>query len=70
MGIKGRLAIFELMRMNEAMKEAIIKGASAQELRIMAKNQGMRTLRRSALLKLKKGITSIEEVLNSSVSDT
>lgn len=70
MGIKGRSAIFELMRMNEAMKEAIIKGASAQDLRVLAKKQGMRTLRRSALLKLKRGITSIEEVLNSSVSDT
>jgi type IV pilus assembly protein PilB len=70
MGIKGRSAIFELMRMNEAMKEAIIRGASSQELRNLARQQGMRTLRRSALLKLKRGITSIEEVLNASVRDT
>ncbi|KYG64949.1 type II secretion system protein GspE [Bdellovibrio bacteriovorus] len=69
-GIKGRTAIFELMHMNEKMKEAILKGASTGQLRYLAREQGMRTLRRSALIKLKKGITTIEEVLNASVKDT
>lgn len=69
-GIKGRTAIFELMYMNEKMKEAILKGASTGQLRYLAREQGMRTLRRSALIKLKKGITTIEEVLNASVKDT
>lgn len=69
-GIKGRIAIFELMFMSDAIKEAILKGASAQELRKIAKSEGMRTLRRSALLKLKRGQTTIQEVLNNSVKDS
>jgi len=69
-GIKGRLAIFELMLMSEKVKEAILNGASSSELRTLARQEGMRTLRRSALLKLKKGETTIEEVLNTSVKDT
>ncbi|QDK37352.1 type IV-A pilus assembly ATPase PilB [Bdellovibrio sp. NC01] len=68
-GIKGRAAIYELMSMTEKMKEAILKGASTGQLRYLAREQGMRTLRRSALLKLKRGITTIEEVLNASVKD-
>lgn len=68
-GIKGRAAIYELLYMNEKMKEAILKGASTGQLRFLAREQGMRTLRRSALLKLKRGITTIEEVLNASVKD-
>lgn len=69
-GIKGRIAIFELMQMTEVIKEAVIRGASASEIRNLAKKEGMRTLRRSALLKLKRGETTIEEVLNASVRDT
>lgn len=69
-GIKGRTAIFELMTMTEKMKEAILKGASTGQLRFLSREQGMRTLRRSALLKLKRGQTTIEEVLNASVKDT
>jgi type IV pilus assembly protein PilB len=68
-GIKGRLAIYELMRMTEKMKEAVLKGATTGQLRYLAREEGMRTLRRSALLKLKRGQTTIEEVLNSSVRD-
>lgn len=69
-GIKGRTAIFELMSMNEKMREAILKGASTGQLRYLAREQGMKTLRRSALLKLKRGHTTIEEVVNASVKDT
>ncbi len=68
-GIKGRTAIFELMEMTQRMREAILKGASANDLRIIAREEGMRTLRRSALLKLKRGETTILEVINASVKD-
>lgn len=68
-GIKGRTAIFEFMTMTEKLKDAILKGASTGQLRFLAREQGMRTLRRSALLKLKRGVTTIEEVLNASVKD-
>ncbi|PIS10913.1 MAG: type IV-A pilus assembly ATPase PilB [Bdellovibrio sp. CG10_big_fil_rev_8_21_14_0_10_47_8] len=68
-GIKGRTAIFELMEMSPNMKDAVLKNASAEALRALARKEGMRTLRRSALLKLKRGETTIEEVLNASIKD-
>ncbi len=69
-GIKGRLAIYELLPMTEKIKEAILKGANQAQLRYLSRELGLRTLRRSALLKLKRGVTTLEEVLNSSVKDT
>lgn len=68
-GVRGRMAIYELMPMNEQIKETILRGAQGNELRNISRNLGMRTLRRSALLKLARGITSIEEVINSSIKD-
>lgn len=68
-GIKGRLAIFELMPMTEKIKEAILKGASQGQLRSQLREMGFKTLRRSALLKLKRGQTTIEEVVSTSVKD-
>ncbi len=69
-GIKGRAAIYELFPMTEKIKEAILKGANTGQLRFLARELGMRTLRRSALLKLRTGITTVEEVLNASVKDS
>lgn len=68
-GIRGRLAIYELMALNEKIKEAVLKGVSSSELRATSRALGMRTLRRSALLKLARGLTTIEEVINASVRD-
>lgn len=68
-GIKGRLAIYELMRISEPIKQAILEGASTSTIRKLARQEGMRTLRRSALLKLKRGETTIEYVASSSVKD-
>lgn len=68
-GIRGRMAIYELLPMNEQIKETILRGAQGNELRNISRNLGLRTLRRSALLKLARGITSIEEVINSSIKD-
>lgn len=69
-GIRGRLAIFELLPMTEKIREAILTQATQAQLRTLARDLGMRTLRRSALLKLKRGQTTIEEVINSSVKDS
>ncbi len=69
-GIKGRIAIFEVMKMSEKIKELVLNGASAADIRNMARAEGMRTLRRAALLKLKRGETTIEEVVNASVKDS
>jgi type IV pilus assembly protein PilB len=69
-GVKGRLAIYELMPMTEKVKEAVMSGATSNDLRKLARSEGMRTLRRSGLLKLKRGQTTIEEVLSASVKDS
>jgi type IV pilus assembly protein PilB len=58
------------MEMTPKMRDVILRGGSSEELRMLARQEGMRTLRRSALLKLKRGQTTIEEVLNTSVKDT
>jgi type IV pilus assembly protein PilB len=68
-GIRGRLAIYELMPITEQIKEMILKNASATELRNICRQLGFKTLRRSALLKLSRGQTTIEEVINASVRD-
>lgn len=68
-GIKGRLAIYELMPMIPQIKDAILRNATSTELRNICRATGTRTLRRSALLKLARGQTTIEEVINSSVRD-
>ena len=57
------------MEMTQRMRESILRGASASDLRVIAREEGMRTLRRSGLLKLKRGETTIVEVINASVKD-
>ncbi len=67
-GYRGRLAIYEIMVMHEAIKELILKGASAMELKREAVKLGMSTLRMSALQKVRNGFTTIEETIR--VTDT
>lgn len=62
-GYKGRLALYEVMVMNEEIKKMILEGASTIELREAARKNGMDTLRESGLQKLREGITTIEEVM-------
>jgi len=68
-GYKGRIAIYEVMDMTEELKEFVLSGASALEIKREAIRQGMRTLRQSSLEKLKHGITSIEEVVRNTAAD-
>jgi len=68
-GYKGRIAIYEVFKITEEVKEFILSGASALELKREAVRQGMKTLRQSALLKLKQGITTIEEVVRNTSQD-
>ena len=67
-GYRGRLAIYEVMVMHEALKELILKGASAMELKREAVKLGMSTLRMSALQKVRQGFTTIDETIR--VTDT
>jgi type IV pilus assembly protein PilB len=68
-GYKGRIAIYEVMEFGEELKEFVINGASAAEIKAEAIRLGMQTLRMSAVNKLKEGTTSIEEVTRVSASD-
>ena len=67
-GYKGRLAIYEVMVMHEAMKELILRGASTADLKREAVKLGMSTLRLSAIQKVREGVTTIEETVR--VTDT
>jgi len=69
-GYKGRIAIYEVMTITDELKEFILSGASALEIKREAVRQGMNTLRNSALDKLKLGITTTEEVVRNSASDS
>ncbi len=66
-GYKGRVALFEVMRVTEDMRELILSGASAVELRRKALEEGMIGLRHSGLQKIRDGVTTIEEVVRESV---
>lgn len=62
-GYSGRTGIFEVMPVTPAIEKLILSGASNQELKDQAVKEGMWSLRLAALDKLKKGVTTIEEVL-------
>jgi type IV pilus assembly protein PilB len=66
-GYKGRVGLYEVMEITEELRELILVGASALELRRKAIDEGMITLRRSGLLKVMDGVTTIEEVARETV---
>jgi len=66
-GYKGRVGLYEVMEVTDELRELIIIGASAIELRKRAIELGMITLRESGLYKLREGITTIEEVVKETV---
>jgi len=62
-GYRGRMALYEVMPMYEEVRDLVLRGASSSELMKKSVELGMTTLRRSGVLKIKQGITSVEEVL-------
>jgi type IV pilus assembly protein PilB len=66
-GYKGRVGLYEVVEITDEMRELILVGASALELRRKAVEQGMMTLRRSGLIKAAAGMTTLEEVMRESV---
>jgi len=68
-GYKGRTAIYEVMKIDDDIREAILKKAQSREIKRMAIEKGMMTLRQAGLAKIKNGITSVEEVLRETVKD-
>jgi type IV pilus assembly protein PilB len=66
-GFKGRVGLYEVMEITDDLRELIIIGATALELRKKASELGMLSLRESGLHKIRAGITTIEEVLKETV---
>ena len=61
-GYKGRMAVHELLEITETVKRLILKGANSEEIKLEAVKEGMRTLYEDGLVKIGKGMTSIEEI--------
>ncbi|HEV2175430.1 MAG TPA: type IV-A pilus assembly ATPase PilB, partial [Nitrospira sp.] len=66
-GYKGRVGLYEVMEIHDELRELILVGASALELKKKAMDNGMFTLRRSGLIKIAAGLTTLEEVLRETV---
>jgi type IV pilus assembly protein PilB len=61
--------VYEVMPISPAIRELVLERASASEIKKLAIAQGMLTLRRDALEKLKRGMTTVEEVLKETAAD-
>ena len=68
-GYRGRMAIFEMMLMDDDMRQTIMDGGSTQVIRGLAVRKGMRTLRESGLLSIYDGLTTIEEVVRETLEE-
>ncbi len=68
-GYKGRVALYEVMHVGDEIKEAVLQGYSAMELKKEAIRLGMQTLRQSGLHRLQQGVTTIEELIRTTRSD-
>jgi len=66
-GYKGRVALYEVMAIGDQVRELILSGASALELRAQAVESGMITLRGSGLQKIRDGVTTVDEVVRETV---
>ena len=63
-GYKGRVGIYQVMPISEDMQRLIMSGATALDLAAQARKEGVKDLRESGLLKVKQGVTSLDEVLS------
>ncbi|HDK41055.1 MAG TPA: type II secretion system protein GspE, partial [Nitrospirae bacterium] len=68
-GYKGRIALYEVMPVKDELKELILEGASASEIKKTAVRLGMNTLRMSGLTKIREGVTTVEEILRVTFGD-
>ncbi len=68
-GYKGRVGLYEVMPMKEEVKELVLSRASTTEIKKEAIRLGMKTLRQSGIMKIRDGVTTIEEVLRSTIED-
>jgi type II secretory ATPase GspE/PulE/Tfp pilus assembly ATPase PilB-like protein len=67
-GFKGRLGLYEVLGMTDTTRSLILKGATTSELRYQAIKDGMITLLKDGMLKVKAGQTTVSEVLRNAYS--
>ncbi|KPJ75040.1 MAG: pilus assembly protein PilB [Planctomycetes bacterium DG_20] len=68
-GYKGRTGVYEIMHIDDPLRDLIMKGSSTNVIREEAKKRGMRTLRDSGLMGIYDGITTIEEIITATVTE-
>jgi type IV pilus assembly protein PilB len=68
-GYRGRLGLFEMMVMNDELRDLVMKDASTNVLRNTSRKLGMRTLREAGLLSIFEGITTVEEVVKETIME-
>jgi type IV pilus assembly protein PilB len=68
-GYKGRVALYEIMRFGDQLKEMVLQGSSTAELKAAAIKTGMLTLRMSGITKVLDGVTTTEEILRVTMAD-
>ncbi|MFP6664868.1 MAG: type IV-A pilus assembly ATPase PilB [Deltaproteobacteria bacterium] len=68
-GYRGRTALYEVMRMTDAMRELVLAGGSATELKQQAVADGMISLRQAGIEKIRQGLTTVEEVMRVTMAD-
>jgi type IV pilus assembly protein PilB len=68
-GYRGRMALFEIMGMDDALRELVMSQASTAAIRAEARRRGMRTLRESGLLSIYEGQTTIDEVVRETITE-
>jgi type IV pilus assembly protein PilB len=68
-GYRGRIALYEVMPMSDELRDLVLNGASANEIKRSAAGLGMKTLRQSGLQKIKEGVTTISEVVRVTMPD-
>jgi type IV pilus assembly protein PilB len=68
-GYRGRQGVYEVMTMTPRIRDLVLERASAGEIKKTAIEEGMLTLRRDGLEKLKRGITTVEEILKETAAD-
>jgi type IV pilus assembly protein PilB len=63
------VAIYEVLEMTPSIKEILLRGGSADEIKRQAIKEGMKTLRMTALTKVAQGLTTLDEAVSNSASD-
>jgi type IV pilus assembly protein PilB len=66
-GYKGRVGLYEVMELTDTLRETIMSGATALDIKKQALEEGMISLRRSGLIKIMNGVTTVDEVLRETI---